>query len=217
MICNVIATGSTGNAVLVNDCILIDCGVSWKALQPYSDRIKLVLLTHQHGDHFKPSTVRALHTERPSVPFACCEWMAWRLRQADVDPMQINVMQPGRLYTFGAFGVSVSPQFIPHNVPNCGWHIFTPDGQRAFYATDCSTLETVSALNYDLYMIEANHSAEEIARRIKEKMDAGEFAYELQAAKNHLSEEQAREWLAANAGDKSKYVFLHQHHEKNPQ
>lgn len=45
----VIATGSSGNAVLINNGILIDCGVSWKKIQPYTKRLKLVLLTHKHS------------------------------------------------------------------------------------------------------------------------------------------------------------------------
>ena len=43
---NVIATGSTGNAVVINDSILIDCGVPYKALEPVKKDLKLVLLTH---------------------------------------------------------------------------------------------------------------------------------------------------------------------------
>lgn len=33
---DVIATGSNGNAVVLNKNILIDCGVSWKAIKPYA-------------------------------------------------------------------------------------------------------------------------------------------------------------------------------------
>ena len=72
---NVIATGSTGNAVVINDSILIDCGVPYKALEPVKKDLKLVLLTHVHSDHFKPRTVRALHKERPALQWACGEWM----------------------------------------------------------------------------------------------------------------------------------------------
>lgn len=65
---DVIATGSSGNAVVLNKNILIDCGVSWKAIKPYAKDLRLVLLTHIHGDHFNPRTVRALHRERPGLP-----------------------------------------------------------------------------------------------------------------------------------------------------
>ena len=72
---NIIATGSTGNAVLINDKILIDCGVPYKRLEPFVKGLKLVLLTHVHSDHFKPRTAAALHSERPALRFGCCPWM----------------------------------------------------------------------------------------------------------------------------------------------
>ena len=49
MTCDVIATGSKGNAVLLNGCLLFDCGVSWSRLQPYAKDISIVFLTHTHS------------------------------------------------------------------------------------------------------------------------------------------------------------------------
>ena len=68
---NIIATGSTGNAVKIND-ILIDCGVSFKKLKDVYKHIKLVLLTHEHSDHFRTPTIRKLAAERPTLRFGCC-------------------------------------------------------------------------------------------------------------------------------------------------
>lgn len=45
---NIIATGSKGNAVVIDQKILIDCGVSFKALSKVYRALKLVLLTHIH-------------------------------------------------------------------------------------------------------------------------------------------------------------------------
>ena len=44
----IIGTGSTGNAVLLNNEILIDCGLPMKKIRPHAKGIKLVLLTHIH-------------------------------------------------------------------------------------------------------------------------------------------------------------------------
>ena len=41
---NIIATGSKGNAVVIDQKILIDCGVSFKALSKVYRALKLVLL-----------------------------------------------------------------------------------------------------------------------------------------------------------------------------
>jgi ribonuclease BN (tRNA processing enzyme) len=216
---DIISTGSQGNAVIINGSILIDCGVPWKLLKSYAKQLKLVLLTHQHGDHFRPGTVRALYRERPAIRWCCCEWMVWPLLEAGVDKRVIDVAEPGAEYAYSPI-CAVRAESIPHNVKNCGWHISIPIHPVAppyleclFYATDTSTLDGVEAKDYDLYMIEANHTRAEIEARIAEKQAAGEFAYEIAAAKNHLSREQAEEWLYRNMGPNSQYVFLHQHRE----
>ena len=206
---NIIATGSGGNAALINSTILIDCGATWKKLKPYADQIRLVLLTHAHSDHFKPSTVRALHKQHPAIRFGCCEWMVSPLFEAGVDKRRIDVYEHDLGFiTYGEF--SIEPVALTHDVPNGGYKIISLDG-GVFYATDCATLDGIEAKNYDLYMIESNHLRDEIDARIEAKRAAGEYAYELEAKRNHMSQEQALDWLASNAGPNSKYVFLHQH------
>lgn len=222
---DIIATGSKGNAVVINGNILIDCGVPYKQLEPYAAGLKLVLLTHEHGDHFRPETVRRLHKMRPALRWGCCEWMVPHLLAAGVSKRVIDVMscrEPGddsprdiALDTALVYkGISiVRPERLTHNVPNCGWHVH-PHGESLFYATDTGTLDGVSACGYDLYMIEANHTEAEIEERIRAKRDAGEYAYEMEARRNHLSFEQAMNWLAENAGPRSEVIFMHQHQEK---
>lgn len=213
---DILATGSTGNCVIINGEIAIDMGIPMKKLREsgYIKNLKLVLLTHQHGDHFNAATVRALHKERPALRWGCCEWMVPHLLEAGVDKRVIDVIatgENGASYDEGG-GPYVEADTIPHDAPNCCWHI-TFHGERLFYATDTSTLDHIEAKNYEYYLIEANHTRAEIEARIAEKQARGEFAYETRAAQNHLSQEQAMDWLARNAGPNSKYVFLHQHKE----
>lgn len=108
---------------------------------------------------------------------------------------------------------TIFPVDLVHDVPNCGWHIWM-ENERLFYATDTSTLDHIEAKNYDYYLIEANHTRAEIEERIADKLARGEFAYEVRAVRNHLSQEQALKWLARNAGPNSQYEFLHQHKDK---
>lgn len=213
---NVIATGSTGNAVVINDSILIDCGVPYKALEPVKKDLKLVLLTHVHSDHFKPRTVRVLHKARPTLRWGCCEWMVGSLLEAGVDRRVIDVFGTGDTLCYWRL-CAVTPQLLVHDVPNCGWRITMFDGekdQNLFYATDTATLDGVEALSYDLYLIEANHTREELEARAKAKLEAGQYAYEYRAAANHLSQEQALDWLYQQMGPHSRYVFLHAHQDK---
>lgn len=209
---DVLATGSTGNAVVINGSILIDAGVPFKALETVKKGLKLVLLTHVHGDHFRPRTVRALHKERPILRWGCCEWMVGPLLEAGVDKRAIDVLTPGFCSVYKDL-CTVMPEGLVHDVPNCGYHIWSGK-DTLFYATDTATLDGVEAQGYDWYLIEANHTRDELEARAREKMEAGEYAYEVRAAANHLSQEQALDWLYQQMGPKSRYVFLHQHQER---
>lgn len=210
---NVISTGSSGNAVVINDDILIDCGVPFKVLQSVKQDIKLVLLTHIHADHFNKSTIKALHRERPTIRFVCGEWLVNPLIDLGIDKRVIDVVKHGYVYAFNLNReVKIQPFTLVHDAPNFGYGII--DKCCIFYATDTGTLDHLSVKNYDYYFIEGNHKQEEMDERIKNKLENGQYCYEIRAARNHLSEEQAFEWLAENMGVNSKYMFLHQHKKK---
>lgn len=209
---NIISTGSQGNAVVVDDIILIDCGVSFKALKDVYKELQIVLLTHIHADHFKRSTIKRLAKERPTLRFGCCEWLANELVEAGVSWRNIDVFEIGKVYDYEVF--KVSPVKLYHNVPNCGYRLFT-NGEKGIYATDTGHLQGITAKGYDLYMIEANYTDEDLQERINAKLEAGEYCYELNVANRHLSYEQASEWLMDNMNEKSEYVFLHAHKERS--
>lgn len=215
MICNVISTGSKGNAVLLNNEILLDCGVPYKLLAPYVEGLRLVLLSHRHSDHFHATTIHRLHKERPTLRFGCCPWMVPELREAGVPLRVIDVYNIERRTDFNNYDngrVVVMPFPLVHDVPNCGYKIII-GRETALYATDTATMDDVCAPGLDLYMIEANHTEQEIADRIRRKTEAGEFVYEHRVEVTHLSREAADAWLAMNAGRDSQVIYLHQHQE----
>lgn len=111
---NIIATGSKGNAVVIDQKILIDCGVSFKALSKVYRALKLVLLTHIHSDHFQPTTLRLLAENRPTLRFACCAWLCKPLVDAGVPVSQIDVLEPGHMYGYGI--CNVRPDMVNHAV-----------------------------------------------------------------------------------------------------
>lgn len=108
---------------------------------------------------------------------------------------------------------SIAPVNLVHDVPNCGWRIHH-NGNNIFYATDTGTLEGIDAKGYDMYLIEANYKTAELEQRAAEKVARGEFSHEFRTASTHLSYEQALEWLCQNGTDNSRYIFLHQHQNK---
>jgi len=58
---SIISTGSKGNAVVINNNLLIDYGVPFRALNGAYKGLQLVLLTHIHADHFHRRTVKNWH------------------------------------------------------------------------------------------------------------------------------------------------------------
>ncbi len=208
---SVIASGSKGNAVCI-DHILVDCGISFKALYGIVNDIKLVILTHEHSDHFNGKTIKRLANERPTLRFGCCKWLVKKLYETGVEATRIDVYEVGKLYDYKQF--KISPVKLYHDVPQCGYRIYIDD-EKALYCTDTSTLEGISAKGYDLYLLEANYEDEELQERIKTKQEKGVFAYELGVANRHLSKKQCDDFILANADENSEYVYLHEHRKVN--
>lgn len=211
MIANVLQTGSSGNCVILNGVISLDMGVAYKKVASHVRGLQLVFVSHEHGDHFKPSTIRALAAERPTLRFCGGAWMAGKFVTDGVPARNIDVLEAGKRYNYGSF--QIEPVTLYHDVPNFGLKIFS-GGEKAIYIVDTAYVDDVEAAGYDLYLLEANHTTAEIKARIAEKRSQGEFAYEIRAAMNHLSRERAEAWLARNAGPQSRFMFLHQHRDK---
>ena len=213
MICDVIATGSQGNAVALGGEILIDCGVSYRRIAHLVPTLKLVLLTHRHTDHFALATIIRLHAERPTLRFGCCEWMVPHLIAAGVPARLIDIFATmNNIYAYDDGRICICPFPLHHDVENCGYKIAYGD-EKILYATDTATMDGVVARGFDLYLIEANHTEDELADRIQRKTEAGEYVYEHRVEVTHLSRESADAWLAMNAGRDSKVIYLHQHKE----
>lgn len=195
----------------MNRFILLDCGVPFRDLKDVYKDLKIVLLTHSHGDHFNKTTIRKLAAERPTLRFACCSWLLSDLYQCGVSIHNIDVLEIGRIYNYITF--QISPVKLYHDVDNAGWRVFM-NAEKAIYMTDTVTLEGITAKNYDLYLVEANYITEELEERIRSKEAAGEYVYEYRVRNVHLSKEKCDEWLLDNIGENSEAVYIHQHVEK---
>lgn len=200
---NIISSGSKGNAVLYFNSILVDCGVPFSSIKPYLYDIRIVLLTHEHGDHFNESTLRRLVFERPTLRIGCGEWLAEKLPFAK----NLDVFSIGKIYNYGTFQLSTVKLY--HDVPNCGYRIFK-DGKKVFHATDTSHLEGITAKGYDLYAIEHNYNAETVFELIEETEASGGYAHQRGSMNSHLSEQQARDFYFQNMGEHSQIIRLHE-------
>lgn len=199
----IIASGSTGNSVIYFDKIMVDCGLPFSAIKRYIGDIKVILLTHTHGDHLNLSTIKRISLERPSMRFACGDFMAERLEGVG----NVDILKPGVLYDYGLF--KVSPIILYHDVPNFGYRIFK-GSKKIIHATDTYTLEGISAKNYDLYALECNYDESRIHDIIIEKQSRGEYAHQKGSINSHLSKQQAQQFVLDNAGSNYEFIMLHQ-------
>ena len=209
----IIESGSSGNATIVENIILIDCGVSFKKLKDYYQELKLVLLTHIHSDHFNKTTLKKLAKERPTLRFGCCEWLVKDLIECGVDKRNIDVYDNISSFKYSD-NLIVTTFDLQHDVLNCGYKLFVND-KKYFYATDTNSLENIEAKDYDMYFIEGNYEDKaELDMRKQKHIEKGEFYYEDRVEKTHLSQVQATEWLMENMDSNSQYIFMHEHKEK---
>ncbi len=207
----ILNSGSDGNATVIEEIILIDCGVSFKKLKNYYKNIKIVLLTHIHSDHFNKVTIKRLSQERPTLRFACCNWLVQNLIDCGVPKKNIDVLKIGQKYDYSLF--QIMPIKAYHDVPNCGYRIYCKD-KKILYITDTAHLEGIRAKEYDLYLLEGNYEELELKKKIQSKIENNEYAYEFRVEKTHLSKEQCTNFFLENAKEDSILVYMHEHKER---
>lgn len=199
----VINSGSTGNAVIYFDSILVDCGVPFAALKPFLHKIQVILLTHEHGDHLNLSTLRKIVALRPAIRIVCGQHLAYKCDFVRF----LDVIDCGVVYDYKAFQIASFSLY--HDVPNFGYRIFK-DGKKVFHATDTAHLEGITAKNYDLYALEHNYNEETVCDYIAQIEMAGGFAHQRGAINSHLSEQQANDFVFKNGSENSKILRLHE-------
>lgn len=208
---NIISSGSVGNCVILDNSIMIDLGLPYAKVLRYLDDIEYLLLTHKHGDHFNLSAILSLVVDYPDIEI---------IGSSDI----INILIEYGIKTLHVvgdewlnFGTYKFKSFdLKHDVNNIGYKIVKNtltedmylDTYRVFYATDTRDLFEVEAIDFDLYMIEFNHSEPLIKHNvIGERLNG--YSYSNKAQYNHQSNERAITWLRRNNGANALVVPLH--------
>lgn len=199
----ILSTGSKGNAVIYFGSIMVDCGIPYSLVRPYLKDVQIILLTHEHGDHFNFGTIKKISFESPSIRFGCGSFLAGKLQGIK----NVDTYEAGKLYDYGSF--KLSPIVLYHDVKNFGYRIFK-DKKKIIHATDTEHLKGVSAKNYDLYALECNYDEERVFEIIREKEMKGEYPHQKGAINSHLSLQQAQSFVLNNAGENYQFIQLHQ-------
>ena len=192
---NVIGTGSSGNAILLDGSVLIDAGIPYKHLKRHIRGLKVVLLTHIHGDHFSAATIRGIHVNCPDIKFCCGGYMIGNLTDIGLPARNIITVHAGKKYK--TQDIIFSPINLFHDVPNIGYRILI-NGEKHIHATDTVTMDGVLAPNYDSATIEANHHLPTAEKIIADKHSNGEFCHLVKATKTHLSVEKCCDFIIKN-------------------
>ena len=204
---NILATGSSGNAIIYLDTILVDVGVSQRKLSPFLDKLELVLLTHIHGDHFKESTILNIHKKRPSVRFGCGAWLFNNLIELGISESQIDVYEMGITYDYGKY--EIRAEELHHNVKNCAYYIYGE--KNIFHATDTGKVSHLTAEGMDLIAIERNWNAETMRTVMAKQLANGQdYRHGTLSQMYHLSEQLCNEFVFLNAEEHTEVIYLHE-------
>lgn len=203
----IIGTGSTGNCIILNKFIMLDCGLPFSKVKSYLNDVKVIFISHVHQDHLRKTTVKRIAYEYPTIKFITCEQNAQALFDLKVHPKNIYALKLDQWYNLGSFNARL--EYLYHDVPNTCLKLDL-NGLKIIYIVDTSTVDHIKAMNYDFAFIEANYEdnekiEEEIANATKE----GEFTYLKRVLNTHLSEVDAYNWLVANKI--TNFKFIHQH------
>lgn len=177
----VLGSSSAGNCFLINDDLMIDAGMPYSKIKDDVKNVKYVLLTHVHGDHFKPATIRKMIVENENLIFICGDWLSEEVFKI-ANPENVMV------YNFDVLNIldyKIAMIEAYHDVPNCGYRIMQ-GSHKHLHITDTFTLDGIEAKNYDSASIECNHEIQRALELIDEAKDNGEFSHLKGALNSHL-------------------------------
>ena len=207
----VLGSTSKGNCIYV-DCgdvrILLDCGLSLKQTKlklhninvPLSS-IDYVFITHEHIDH-----IRCL---KQLVNNYNIKVIASRGTLSKVDIPSSSKIHIKDRQEIKLKNLTVSAQRISHDAlePLC-FSIVNSMSERLLYLTDCGTARYLNYKDYDVYIVEANYSVDQIEMNyIESKIHRVQYERAMSGA-GHLSLDETIDFLQKNIGTNTKEIVL---------
>lgn len=164
---SVLASGSTGNATLVQTdrgTIMVDAGLSAKKLEQLmkqvgteASEVSAILVTHEHADHIKG--LGAFARKYKLKVFANdATWKAMEAQIGELEAGQREVLATGDMMEFG--GMRVESYAISHDAADPVGYCFYCGDRKLGLATDLGYMSTKvkeKLLDSDALVLESNH------------------------------------------------------------
>ena len=215
---DIIGTGSSGNCVVIDNSIVIDCGLPIKKIGQTVINADALFITHRHSDHLNLSILHHLYRKAP-----------WKLTQslytnADVEKKIIADRSPRFEPTLNqqhiydqhsniqitAGGRQYAVQMFPlhHDVENEGFVFTRDDGKKLIYATDTNSIADAPSEKFDAIMLEGNFDEDKIIDYLK----SDDFNERFRAMRNmrHLSVQQFENFVSTHAKSQAEIYQLHE-------
>ncbi len=196
---NVIATGSSGNAVRIEN-IMIDCGIKYKTMKEDLYKVDTLLITHSHGDHIKPATFNSIRKEFPRIKVFANANVAY---QYDVDIVigTAKVTLPKKRI--------IIPFEGKHDVPVTGF-IIQMKKMNILYMTDTAVIDPPEGYPLDYIFLESNYDERKLQEMGKQYCRHG-YDPRISSVTRHLSTQKCKEFYYLHRrNNDSPLIELHQ-------
>lgn len=193
----VLATGSKGNAVRIND-VMIDCGIPFNRMKNDLYECRYLLITHTHSDHINKSTLKAIKKQFPRIEIIGNFEVAQSVGVS-------RICNPGYMVETNEY--NFMPFQCVHDV-ECTGFVWQHKGNEIIYATDTNSLEFAPDCKYDYMFLESNYDKYKI-EAIKNPRKT--YGYDVtDGAHRHLSTQRCKEFYYTHRKSKeSPLIELH--------
>lgn len=212
----ILGTGSTGNAVLIDDTIMIDCGLGVNKLLPYLQNVRHLFITHRHSDHLNISVLKniAKKVSKSIIRFGLhvnsdCYNMIERKAPEIAEMIESERLTSHSLLDLKIDGVEYKIETYPlyHDVENQGF-VITKNGKTLIHATDTSTMKDAPNRQFDVILVEGNYDESKLIEYLKS--DDREVRYRAARNLRHLSIQAHENFVKSHSHSDTISLMLHE-------